>query len=59
VGEAGLVEQTSAKAKSLKTKGKGLSDCYSNEQQPRQPDRGASGTYCGGGGAVITQHLVM
>jgi hypothetical protein len=37
-GEAGLVEQSSAEAKSLKTKAKGLSNCYSSEQQPRQPD---------------------
>jgi hypothetical protein len=27
-------------AKSLKTRAKGLSDYYSSEQQPRQPDRG-------------------
>ncbi len=36
MGEAGLVEQSSAEANSLKTMAKGLS-CYSSEQQPRQP----------------------
>ncbi len=40
MGEAGRIEQSSAEAKSLKTKAKGLSDCYSSEQQPRQPDEG-------------------
>ncbi len=42
-GEAGPVEQTSAKSKSLKLKAKGLSGCHSSEQQLRQPDGGASG----------------
>jgi hypothetical protein len=43
VGEAGPVEQSSAVAKSLKLRAKGLSDCYSSEQQPRQPDGGPVG----------------
>jgi hypothetical protein len=42
-GEAGPVEQSSAEAKSLKTKAKGLSDFYSSEQQLRQPDVGPMG----------------
>jgi hypothetical protein len=37
-GEAGLVEQNSAEAKSLKLRAKGLSGCHSSGQQPRQPD---------------------
>jgi hypothetical protein len=41
VGEAGLVEQSSAEAKSLKLRAKGLSGCHPSGQQPRQPDRGA------------------
>jgi hypothetical protein len=40
VGEAGLVEQSSAQAKSLKLRAKGLSGCHPSGQQPRQPDRG-------------------
>ncbi len=40
MGEAGLVEQSSAKAKSLKLRAKGLSSCHPNGQQPRQPDKG-------------------
>jgi hypothetical protein len=44
VGEAGSVGQSSAEAKSHKTRANRLSDCYSSEQQPRQPD--------GGGGPV-------
>ncbi len=43
MGEAGPVEQSSAKAKGLKTKANGLSDCYSSEQQLRQPDGGPMG----------------
>ena len=42
-GEAGLVDQSSAEAKSLKLRAKGLSGCHSNEQQPRQPDREPGG----------------
>jgi hypothetical protein len=42
-GEAGLVEQCSAKAKSLKLRAKGLSGCHPSGQQPRQPDRGPEG----------------
>ncbi len=39
-GEAGLVEQSSAKAKSLKTEAEGLSGCHPSGKQPRQPDGG-------------------
>jgi hypothetical protein len=39
-GEAGLVEHSSAEAKSLKLMAKGLSGCHSSGQQPRQPDGG-------------------
>ncbi len=38
-GEAGPVEQSSAEAKSLKLRAKGLSGCLSSGQQPRQPNR--------------------
>jgi hypothetical protein len=37
-GEAGQVEQSSAEAKSLKLRAKGLSSCHPSGQQPRQPD---------------------
>ncbi len=40
MGEAGPVEQSSAEAKSFKLRAKGLSDFYSSEQQPWQPDGG-------------------
>jgi hypothetical protein len=40
-GEAGLVEQSSAEAKSLKLRAKGLSGCHPSAQQPRQPEGGA------------------
>ncbi len=40
-GEAGPVEQSSAEAKSLKTKG--LSGCHPSGQQPRQPGGGPGG----------------
>ncbi len=43
VREAGLVEHSSAEAKSLKQKAKGLSGCHSSGQQPRQPDGGSEG----------------
>jgi hypothetical protein len=39
-GEAGLVEQSSVEAKSLKVRAKGLSGFHPSGQQPRQPDRG-------------------
>jgi hypothetical protein len=39
-GEAGPVEQSSAEAKSLKLRAKGLSGCNPSGQQPRQPDGG-------------------
>jgi hypothetical protein len=42
-GEAGPVEQSSAEAKSLKLRAKGLSGCHPSGQQPRQPDGGAKG----------------
>jgi hypothetical protein len=42
-GEAGLVEHSSAEAKSLKLKAKGLSGCHPSGQQPRQPDGRARG----------------
>jgi hypothetical protein len=42
-GEAGLVEQSSAEAKSLKLRAKGLSGCHPSGQQPRQPDGGPEG----------------
>ncbi len=42
-GEAGPVEHSSAEAKSLKLEAKGLSGCYPNGQQPRQPDGKARG----------------
>jgi hypothetical protein len=41
--EAGPVEQSSAEAKSLKLRAKGLSGCQPSRQQPRQPDGGARG----------------
>jgi hypothetical protein len=43
VGEAGRVGQSSAGAKSLKLRDKGLSGCHPSGQQPRQPDRGPEG----------------
>jgi hypothetical protein len=43
VGEAGPVEQSSAEAKSLKLRAKGLSSCHPSGQQPRQPDGGPEG----------------
>jgi hypothetical protein len=39
-GEAGPVEQSSAEAKSLKLRAKGLFGCPPSGQQPRQPDSG-------------------
>jgi hypothetical protein len=42
-GEAGSVEQSSAEAKSIKLKAKGLSGCHPSGQQPRQSDRGPEG----------------
>ncbi len=42
-GEAGPVEQCSAKAKNLKLRAKGLSGCHPSGQQPRQPNRGPVG----------------
>jgi hypothetical protein len=39
-GEAGPGEQSSAEAKSLKLKAKGLSGCHPSGQKPRQPDGG-------------------
>ncbi len=42
-GEAGLVEQSSGEAKSLKLRAKGLSGCHPSGQQPRQPDGGPGG----------------
>jgi hypothetical protein len=38
-----LVEQSSAEAKSLKLRAKGLSGCHPSGQQPRQPDGGPEG----------------
>jgi hypothetical protein len=43
VGEGGPVEQSSAEAKSLKLKAKGLSGCHPSGQQLRQPDGGPKG----------------
>jgi hypothetical protein len=40
VGEAGPVEQSSAEAKSLKLRAKGLSGCHPTGQQPRQLEGG-------------------
>jgi hypothetical protein len=40
MGKAGLVEHSSAEAKSLKLEAKGLSGCHPSGQQPRQPDGG-------------------
>jgi hypothetical protein len=42
-GEAGPVEPSSAEAKSLKLKAKGLSGCNPSGQQPRQPGGGPEG----------------
>jgi hypothetical protein len=53
VGEAGTVEQSSAEAKSLKTKVKGLSGCHPSGQQPRQPDRGPGGQIKG----LLSRHV--
>ncbi len=41
--EAGPEEQSSAEAKSLKLRAKGLSGCHPSGQQPRQPDGGPEG----------------
>jgi hypothetical protein len=41
--EAGLVGQSSAEAKSIKLRAKGLSGCHPSGQQPRQPNRGPEG----------------
>ncbi len=38
MGEAGPVEQSSAEAKSLKLRAKGLSSCHPSGQQPRQSE---------------------
>jgi hypothetical protein len=54
-GEAGPVEQSSAEAKSLKTKAKGLSGCHSSEQQPRQPDGGPLGQIKGYSHDIFTK----
>ncbi len=43
VGEAGPVEHSSAEAKNLKLKAKGLSGCHPSGQQLRQPDGEARG----------------
>jgi hypothetical protein len=43
VGEAGLVEQSSVKAKSLKLRAKGLFGCHPSGQKLRQPDGGPEG----------------
>jgi hypothetical protein len=43
VGEAGPVEQSSAEAKSLRLRVKGLSGCHPSGQQLRQPDGGPEG----------------
>jgi hypothetical protein len=37
------VEQSSAEAKSLKLRAKGLSGCHPSGQKPRQPDGGPEG----------------
>ncbi len=42
-GEAGPVEQSSAEAKSLKLRAKGLSGCHPSGQQRRQTDGGPEG----------------
>jgi hypothetical protein len=42
-GEAGPVDHSSAEAKSLKLKAKGLSGCHPSGQQPRLPDREPEG----------------
>jgi hypothetical protein len=42
-GKAGSVEQSSAEAKSLKLRAKGLSGCPPSGQQLRQPDGGPEG----------------
>ncbi len=39
-GEAGPVEHSSAEAKNLKLKAKGLSGCHPSGQHPRQQDGG-------------------
>ncbi len=41
--EAGPVEKSSAEAKSLKLRAKGLSGCHPSGQQSRQPDGGPEG----------------
>ncbi len=41
--EAGPVEQSSAEADSLKTKGQGTVHCHPSGQQLRQPDGGSEG----------------
>jgi hypothetical protein len=55
VGEAGPVEQSSAEAKSLKTKVQGTVGCYSSEQQLRQPDGGPVGQIKGYSHNIITK----
>jgi hypothetical protein len=55
VGEAGPVEQSSAEAESLKTKGQGTVGCYSSEQQPRQPDGGPVGQIKGYSHDIFTK----
>jgi hypothetical protein len=52
-GRAGPVEQSSAEAKSLKLRAKDLSEYYSSEQQPRQPDRGPMGRVKG----LLSRHF--
>jgi hypothetical protein len=42
-GEAAPLQQSSAEAKSLKLRAKGLSGCHPSGQQPRQPDGGPEG----------------
>jgi hypothetical protein len=42
-GEAGPVEHSSAEAKSLKLRAKGLSGCHPSRQQLKQPDGGPEG----------------
>jgi hypothetical protein len=42
-GRLGPVEQSSAEAKSLKLRAKGLSGCHPSGQQPRQPGGGPEG----------------
>ncbi len=53
MGKADPVEQSSAEAKSLKLRAKGLSGCHSSEQQSRQPDGGPGGQIKG----LLSQHV--